>query len=104
MWIAEAVPAHWAVKGLPEGGSTVYTVLRHRDRKAACKALGNYLRVVARRPTTLKRAGEPALYAAAGDLFSAAAAVPLGALPVLQVGAVVYRVRQEVEGEQPERS
>jgi hypothetical protein len=92
MWIAEITTPD----NLPHR-----TILEHRDRKAACRAMANYLFVLGRRPAGPHRAGEPALYTAAGDLFNAAATGPLSMLPVLRLGGLVYLVWQretQVEG------
>jgi hypothetical protein len=84
MWIAEVAPATFPADRPGR------TILRHRSRKSACKALGNHISQLPRLDPALVPA--TAMCQAAGDMFAAA---PADFHPQLRIGNLVYRIRQE---------
>lgn len=91
MWIAEDAPAEPATPGAP-----TRTVLAHRDRTSAAKAMANYLYGLATRSARTHR--DPSLdgmLRAAGDMFAASGRCRPGVTPELRIGGRVYRLRHD---------
>lgn len=101
MWVAEDVPLHWVFKDEPppEGGGRVpYTVIRHKSRASAGKAMGHYLTALARRQGAMSR-GENGLLMGAADMFRASGSTREHTNLVLRIGNRVFRIIEEKENE-----
>lgn len=96
-WIAEDIPAHSVFAGEeppPGGGRVPFTVLRHRSRKSAGKAMGHYLIALSRRPAAQGR-GEYGLLCGAADMFRASGSTKEHTGLMVRIGNRVFRVRPE---------
>jgi hypothetical protein len=101
MWVAEDVPVHWVFKDEeppPGGGRVPHTVIRHRSRVSAGKAMGHYLIALSGRPAARER-GEYGLLHGAADMFKASGSTREHTGLMVRIGNRVFRIIEEEENE-----
>jgi hypothetical protein len=95
MWIAEDLPAHRVFvneQPPPDGGGPARIIIEHRSRKSAGRAMGHYLRKLAK---IHQVNGEFGMFHAAADMFAASGSTAAHTGLTLRIRGRVYRVRKE---------